>query len=187
MWSVREEIAGKARGRVLEVGSGPGINFRHYKRARVVVAVDPDHYMLRLGEIAARESRIPIVLRQASAESLPFEDASFDTVVATLVLCSVEDLDQALQEMKRVLAPGGELRFYEHVRYRHAFGAFWQDAIAPVWRWFAGGCNPNRNTMRSILDAGFTILELEHLTPIPPIPPLSLVRPHIKGVAVRPD
>jgi ubiquinone/menaquinone biosynthesis C-methylase UbiE len=184
MRGVREEIAGGAKGRVLEVGCGTGFNLPYYSdKAEQLVVTEPDPYMLARARKRAAELGRPIDIQQAPAEELPFDDGSFDTVVSTLVLCSVGDPGKALAEVRRVLKPSGEFRFYEHVRYAHAFGAFWQDLITPVWRWFGAGCHPNRDLERSVRDAGFNILELEHPTPYPPIPPMAFARPHIKGVA----
>lgn len=184
---VREELAGSAEGCVLEIGCGTGANFSHYtEKATEVVATEPDPYMLQRAEKRAAQMDRPIAVHQAPAEELPFPDASFDTVVSTLVLCSVDDPAKALSEVRRVLKPGGELRFYEHVRYESAFGGFWQDLVAPVWGWLGGGCHPNRDTAASIREAGFTIEKLERSKPLPPIPPMVCSRPHIKGIAVRP-
>lgn len=91
--------------------------------------------MLRRAERRAQDVGRPMELRQAPAEQLPFEDASFDTVESTLVLCTVRDPAKALSEIRRVLKREGQLRFYEHVRFEHAFGAFWQDLVTPLWRW----------------------------------------------------
>ena len=145
---------------------------------------------LPIGQRAQRrvsESGKYIELREASAEELPFESDSFDTVVGTLVMCSVPHPQRALAEIKRVLKPGGEYRFYEHVRYESAFGAFWQDAVMPVWRWFAAGCHPNRDTVQAIRNAGFNVVELEKSKPLPPLPPMVFARPHVKGIAKSPD
>src|SRR3990170_7720188 len=184
MKGVREEIAGGASGRVLELGAGTGANFAYYgASAQELFAIEPDPYMLERAQHRAGESGRPIDLRQASAEAIPFEDASFDTVVSTLVMCSVRDPLRALSEVRRVLNPSGELRVYEHVRYDHPFGAFWQDLITPVWRWFGAGCHPNRDVAQAIREAGFNIVELERSKPLPPVPPMVFSRPHIMGVA----
>ncbi len=184
MRDVREEIVGGARGRVLEIGAGTGANFPYYNdHAEEIFATEPDPYMLQRAKRRAEKVGRPIELRQASAEHLPFEDASFDTVVSTLVMCTVGDLLRALSEVRRVLKPSGELRMYEHVRYEHAFGAFWQDMITPVWRWVAAGCHPNRDVVSFVREAGFEFERLELTKPHPPIPPMVFVRPHIKGVA----
>ncbi len=184
MKRIREEIVGGARGRVLEVGAGTGANFPYYRdHAEEVIATEPDHFMLDRARRRAEEVVRPIDLRQASAEELPFDDGSFDTVVSTLVMCSVTDPLRALSEVRRVLKPTGEFRLYEHVRYDHAFGAFWQDMITPVWRWFGAGCHPNRDVASFVREAGFEFERLEPIKPVPPIPPFVFVRPHINGVA----
>ena len=185
MRRVRQEIVGGAKGRVLEVGAGTGASFPYYTDGVQVVATEPDPFMLRRAEERARLLGKLIDLKQASVEELPFEDASFDTVVSTLVMCSVGDLRKALSEVRRMLTPEGEYRFYDHVRYEHAFGAFWQDLVTPVWRWFGAGCHPNRDVAQAIRDTGFNIVELELVKPVPPLPPMVFARPHIKGVALR--
>ena len=184
MKDVREEIAGGARGRVLEVGAGTGANFPYYNdQTEEVTATEPDPYMLQRARRRAEGIGRSIILNQASAEHLPFEDASFDTVVSTLVMCSVGEPLRALSEVRRVLKPSGELRIYDHVRYEHAFGAFWQDMITPVWRWVGAGCHPNRDVASFVREAGFEFERIELTKPHPLIPPLVFVRPHIKGVA----
>jgi len=186
MRGVREEIAGGASGRVLELGVGTGANFAYYGRsADEIFAIEPDPYMLDRARQRASQAGRPIDLRQAAAEEIPFEDASFDTVVSTLVMCSVEDPRRALSEARRVLKPSGRLRLYDHVRYSHAFGAFWQDLIAPAWRWFGAGCHPNRDIAALVREAGFEFERLELTKPVPPLPPMVFTRPHIKGIAAR--
>jgi ubiquinone/menaquinone biosynthesis C-methylase UbiE len=98
-------------------------------------------------------------------------------------MCSVGDAPRALSEVRRVLKPSGELRVYEHVRYSHSFGAFWQDVVTPVWRWLGAGCHPNRDIANLIRDAGFEFQKLELTKPLPPIPPMAFARPHIIGIA----
>lgn len=184
---VRREVVGGAKGKVLEIGAGTGLNFPHYQDGAEVTATEPDPYMLEKARKRLAEASRPIDLRQASAEDLPFEDNSFDTVVGTLVMCSVPRPQRALAEIRRVLKPGGEYRFYEHVRYRHWFGALWQDVILPVWRWCGAGCHPNRDTGRLIREAGFEIVQSEYSKPLLPIPPMIFSRPHLKGVARTPN
>lgn len=181
---IREEVIGGASGRVLEIGAGTGGNFPYYtEAAKEIIAIEPDPFMLRRARKALDQVGLPIDLRQAVAEELPFEDDSFDTVVSTLVLCTVASPQKALAEMRRVLKPSGQIRLYEHVRYDHSFGAFWQDLVTPCWRWFGAGCNPNRDTASYVRQAGFEFCELRLLKDIPPIPPMAFVRPHIVGVA----
>ncbi len=121
---------------------------------------------------------------RAPAERLPFEDGSFDTVVSTLVLCSVGDQDEALAEVRRVLRPGGRFLFLEHVRAEDAKRARWQDRLNRPWRVVAMGCNANRATLARIEAAGFEVEELRH-GELPKSPPL--IRPMIAGRAVAPN
>ena len=185
MKGVREQMAGGASGRVLELGAGTGANFAYYgPGAEEIFAIEPDPHMLERARGRAGEAPRPIDLRQASAEEIPFEDASFDTVVSTLVMCSVNDPLRALSEARRVLKPSGKLRLYDHVRYENVFGAFWQDLAAPAWRWLGGGCSPNRDIAGLVREAGFEFEQLELTKPVPPLPPMIITRPHIKGIAV---
>jgi len=184
---VRRDVVAGATGRVLEIGCGTGTNFRYYGQAAVdVIATDPDPFMLRRATKRAAESDKRIEVQQVSAEILPFRDVSFDSVVSTANMCTIPDQARALLEIWRVLKPGGEYRFLDHVRYRNRFGALWQDALTPVWKWVGAGCHPNRDTGRAIEEAGFTFRSLERLTLVPPLPPMIIVRPAIKGVAIRP-
>lgn len=181
---IREEIVGGAKGRVLEIGCGVGANFRLYNDgAEEVIATEPDPYMLKRARRHLSEAARPIDLRQASAENLPFPDNSFDTVVSTLNMCTIPEPEKALTEFKRVLKPDGQYRFFDHVRYGNAFGAFWQDLITPLWRWWGAGCHPNRDIASLIAAAGFQFEHLEPFKPVPPLPPMVFARPHIKGVA----
>ena len=155
-------IVGGAEGRVLEIGAGTGHSFPYYEKAREVVATEPDPLMLaksreRLDELGLTH----VELRQHVAEDLPFEDGSFDHVVSVLVLCTVKDARSALLEARRVLKPGGTLRFIEHVRYDGGPRGLVQDAIAPVWRCLGGGCHVNRRTAKTIVEAGFQFVDLQ--------------------------
>jgi len=185
---MREELVGTATGRVLEIGAGTGVNFAYYKDGAQVVATELDPYMLeKAREKLARTTNGQIELRQASAEDLPFEDNSFDMVIDTLVLCSVQNPAKALSEIRRVLKPGGQFRVYEHVRYGSAIGAFFQDLVTPVWRLVGAGCHPNRDTLRYIREAGFEVVEAEVKNTFPPVPPMVFARPHLKAIVTSPD
>ncbi|HZP43641.1 MAG TPA: class I SAM-dependent methyltransferase [Candidatus Binatia bacterium] len=184
MAAEREAVVGGARGRVLEIGCGTGLNLPYYTAAATERwAVEPDPFMLARAARRAAEQGVAVDLRRAPAESLPFADDFFDTVVSTLVLCTVADPARALAEVRRVLRPGGELRFYEHVRSASRLGALGQDVVTPLWRRIAAGCHPNRDVAGAIRAAGFTIVALEPKTPVPPVPPLCVVRPQVRGVA----
>jgi ubiquinone/menaquinone biosynthesis C-methylase UbiE len=151
---LRTRVAGEASGRVLEVGAGTGFNFPYYADGTAVTATEPDPEMLRRAGPRAREHGIE--LRAAPAERLPFPDGSFDTVVATGVFCAVDDPDQALSEVYRVLRPGGELRFSEHVRAPGRPRRAMQRALDPLhYRLFR--CHIGRDTLRSMWEAGFHV------------------------------
>lgn len=179
--SRREQLVGPAEGVVLEIGGGTGANLDKYRKASRVVLAEPSAPMrAKLGPKLAAAT-VPVTVVDAGAESVPYPDGYFDTVVSTLVLCTVGDLAASLAEMRRVLKPGGELRFLEHVRAAEP-GAQWQDRIQPVWTWLAVGCYPNRDIESAIAAAGFTIDQIEHYSaPGPPTP----IRPQIQGVAHR--
>jgi ubiquinone/menaquinone biosynthesis C-methylase UbiE len=143
-------------GDVLEIGAGTGANFAHYPAGVRVTALEPDPFMLRRArEKLSRLGRSDIKLEERQAEELP-PDAKFDAVVSTLVLCTVDDVDRSLAEIQRVLRPGGELRFIEHVRAQGLVGRM-QDIIKPVWGYFGAGCKPNRRTATALQQAGFEV------------------------------
>jgi len=154
---VRPRLLGDLSGRVLEEGAGTGANFPYYPANLSVVASEPDPFMRQRAQSRALEcGRSDIEMHDAGAERLPFDDASFDHVVATLIFCTVPDATRGLAEIRRVLRPGGTFRFLEHVRNDDSrFWGGFQDRIAPAWRWFGAGCNPNRRTEQAIRDAGF--------------------------------
>jgi ubiquinone/menaquinone biosynthesis C-methylase UbiE len=151
---LRSRVAGEATGRVLEIGAGPGFNFAYYPEGTSVVATEPNPEMLRRAEPRAREHGVE--LRAAPAERLPFPDESFDTVVATGVFCSVDDPDRALAEVHRVLSPGGELRFNEHVRGASAPRRAMQRSLDWLhYRLFH--CHIGRDTIEAMRRAGFDV------------------------------
>ncbi|HEX9822844.1 MAG TPA: class I SAM-dependent methyltransferase [Actinomycetota bacterium] len=153
----RDEVVGDAGGRVLEIGAGNGLNFGRYRKASQVVAVEPQPQMLAKARPRARDAASRIVFVRATAEALPFADGAFDTVVASLVLCSVADPAAAASELRRVLASGGEVRFFEHVRALDPALARRQDLLNRPYGRFAGGCNMNRDTLLTLRRAGFTV------------------------------
>jgi ubiquinone/menaquinone biosynthesis C-methylase UbiE len=179
----RRRLLAGLTGQVLEVGAGNGLNFPHYPAAVTkVLAVEPEPYRRRQALAAARQAPVPIRVVAGTAETLPALDRAFDAVVASLVLCTVADPDQALAEIRRVLGPGGRLRFYEHVRATDPGLARWQDRLERPWGWLVGGCHPNRDTVAAINAAGLRLVQLDRFD-LPAMPPLA--RPHVLGVAER--
>ena len=152
----RWEILGRVQGQVLEIGCGSGLNFEHYPAGLAVTAFEPD--AARLHTAAGR--RAPIDLARADAQHLAWPARSFDSVLGTLVFCSIPDPAQALSEVRRVLRPGGRLYLLEHVRSHQAWLGQLQDWLAPVWCWGTGGCNLNRDTEATVRAAGFEIERL---------------------------
>jgi ubiquinone/menaquinone biosynthesis C-methylase UbiE len=184
--AIREDMLKDVSGDVLEVGAGTGANFQYYRKGAHVVAIEPDPYMLQRAQERAANAAVDIDLRQVAADQLPFPDAAFDFVIATLVLCSVSDPRKVLSEIYRVLRPGSEYRLYEHVRYRNPIGGLVQDAVTPVWQWFGAGCHPNRDAERLVRESGFEVVSAQRLTHVPPVPPMIFVRPNLRAVARRP-
>ncbi|HVC88669.1 MAG TPA: class I SAM-dependent methyltransferase [Gaiellaceae bacterium] len=173
----RRELVGSARGRVLEIGAGTGANLPHYPGEVDVVLSEPDPQMAK--RLRAKSGALRAL--EASADALPFSDDSFDTVVATLVFCSVPDVPAALREVRRVLAPGGHLLFLEHVRgQRGSKLERWQDRVNRPWRALACGCNCNRDFVGHLRAAGFTVDAVRHEAwPFMP----AVVRPVVVGSA----
>lgn len=166
MRPLRREIAGLARGLVLEVGAGNGLNFAYYDSVRVerVEATEPDATMLDYARERAASVPAPIHLTQASAERLPFADETFDSAVATLVFCSVGDPLQGLREVRRTLKPGGALLMVEHVQSRNPVLGAIQTAVTPLTRRLIGNCHWNRDTEQTVRDAGFTVEQRRDLS-----------------------
>ncbi len=159
----RDKILPLAKGRVLEIGIGTGLNLRHYDRTRIekIVGLDPGLEMHRLAERRARESGISIELVGLSAERLPFEDASFDTVVMTYTLCSIPDPVAALKEMRRMLRPGASLIFCEHGVSPEPSVRRWQERLTPLWSRVAGNCHLDRDVPRLLEQAGLRSTDLQ--------------------------
>lgn len=179
--SHRAYLAGGASGRVLDVGCGTGLNFGHYSREAEVVGIEPDPYMMRRARARADRLGRRVTLLAESAEALPFADASFDAAVATLVFCTIPEPDRALSELRRVLRPGGQLRFLEHVRASRPGWARLQDFLTPLWKRIGAGCHPNRDVVGAIERARLRVEELQRYA-FGPYP----ARPFVRGVAVRP-
>ena len=155
--SYREEVAGGARGRTLELGAGNGLNFAHYPAGVTVIAVEPQPDMLGRAARRARAAPARVHLVRAAAEALPFRDGAFDTAVVSLVLCSVSDPPGVSAELGRVLGADGEIRLFEHVRSEEPGIARWQDRLNRPYGWFAGGCNMNRDSLGTLSRAGFGV------------------------------
>jgi SAM-dependent methyltransferase len=180
---MRRALLSDARGRVLEVGAGTGLNLAHYPaEIESLTLAEPDPHMSKqLRERVARSGKAAEALVvEAPAESLPFPDDSFDTVAITLVLCTVPDQAAALAEIKRVLAPGGRLLYLEHVRSSNPDLAKWQDRLESPWHFLADGCHCNRDTVGAIDAAGFDLSEVEEGS-LPKMP--SIIRPLASGSA----
>jgi len=179
----RAELLAQASGRVLELGAGTGLNLPHYTDAvQELVVSEPDAAMSRrLRRRVARAGSAAVVVA-APAERLPFDDASFDTVVSTMVLCTVTDARAAVREVRRVLRPDGRLLFIEHVRADSAQLARWQDRLARPWRVFAMGCRANQPTLE-LLAAGELRIDLAHTDRWRGMP--AIVRPLAIGRASR--
>ncbi len=154
----RERIIGGAQGRVLEVGIGSGLNLPLYGPAvDTVIGLEPSPELLRMARDRAATARVPVQLLEASAEAVPLDTASIDTVVMTWTLCTIPDPHRALAELRRVLKPGGALLFVEHGRAPEPGVARWQDRLDPLWRRVAGGCHLNREIDHLITGSGFRI------------------------------
>ena len=179
----RETLAG-LRGRVLELGAGSGANFAHYPdTVTELVAVEPEPYLREQAQKAAGEAPVPVTIVDGVADALPVADESCDAAVACLVLCTVPDQSVALAELRRVLKPGGELRFFEHVHGSSRAGRAALTALdRTLWPRMSGGCHPTRETADAIAAAGFTVTEMRRFGFSPgPVPPI----PHILGTARR--
>ena len=183
----RTRLLAGLHGTVLEVGAGHGLNFAHYPDSvERVIALEPNSTLRAHAEQAAAAARIDIEIRDGVADGLPLQDASVDCAVASLVLCSVPDQRRALRELHRVIRPGGELRFYEHVipncQPRRTLALLVDRSR--LWPRVAGGCHPARDTTTAIADAGFDITNLERFMFGPST--LEPDMPHILGSAQRP-
>jgi ubiquinone/menaquinone biosynthesis C-methylase UbiE len=151
----RNRALAPARGRILEIGFGTGMNLTHYPpNVKRIEAIDPDLDLDRLSMPRIAKSAIAVDFHHLDAAHLPFEDARFDTVVSTFTLCSIPDVTHALGEIRRVLKPGGQFLFLEHGRAPDARIARWQDRLNERWKPLAGGCHLNRPVRRLIEDAG---------------------------------
>ena len=153
--TIRVNLLSKANGKVLEIGSGTGINFTLYRSVESVIAVEPNPHMIKRSLAKKGMSKIPIEIVNIGAEQLPFEDDSFDTIVGTLVFCSIPDVEKAISEMKRVCKPEGKVLLFEHVKMDNSFLAKLQDWLTPFWKKVCDGCCLNRETEYLLKKNGF--------------------------------
>jgi ubiquinone/menaquinone biosynthesis C-methylase UbiE len=158
----RSRIIPAAEGRVLEIGIGSGLNFPFYSpNVAHVIGLEPSPKLLAMARRVQRASSGPVEFIEGSAEAIPLEDASVDTVVTTWTLCSIPDALRALRETRRVVRPGGRLLFVEHGRAPDANVVWWQDRLTPTWKRLGGGCHLNRAIGTLIEGAGFQFDRLE--------------------------
>lgn len=185
--SHRRTLLAGLTGRVIEVGAGDGPNFAHYpEEVTAVLAVEPEPHLRRLAEAAAARVPVRVEVVDGFADRLPADDASCDAAVVSLVLCTVPDPAAALAEIIRVIRPGGQLRFFEHVRAdTPARRRVQRVADATLWPLLNGGCHPVRDTATSIERAGFAITRLDRLTTADTGLPAPTA-PQILGTALRP-
>lgn len=180
--AVRARVVPRARGRVLELGFGTGLNARHYGEIDELVVVEPNPGMKALAERRLAAAGRPGRVELAAGEALPFTDASFDAVVCTFTLCSVEDPARVVRELWRVLRPGGELLFAEHGLSDRPGVQAWQRRITPLWSYFSGGCRLDVDVCSLLRDARF---ELDELRSNPMPSGVALVGLLREGVARR--
>lgn len=179
---MRADLLAGARGRVVEIGAGTGVNLDLYPaEIEKLALVEPDPHMAKRLQTKVAASPREAEIVEAPAERLPYGDDSFDTAIATLVFCTIPEPAAALDELARVLGPGGQLLFVEHVRSRHPRLATWQDRLEKPWQFLGDGCHCNRDTLATIAASSFRLGEVEHGR-LPKAPPI--VRPLVRGSAV---
>jgi ubiquinone/menaquinone biosynthesis C-methylase UbiE len=179
----KQQLFANLQGNVLEIGPGTGANFAYYPPNIHWIGVEPNLYMHSYLEQEVKKAGIDGEIRQGNAQHLEAADNSVDAVISTLVLCSVPNLSATLQEVLRVLKPGGKFYFLEHVAAPE--GTFLrkvQSFLRPAWKFLADGCHPDRETWNAIEKAGFHQVDYEKFAPDLPLP---VVAPHIAGVAVK--
>jgi len=183
----RDELLAGLSGRAIEVGAGNGMNFRHNQPAvHEVVAVEPESYLREHARVAASTAPVPITVIEGTADALAVDDAAFDAGVASLVLCSVPDQAAALAELRRVIRPGGELRFYEHVIANQPRVARWQRLLdRTIWPTVGGGSHASRDTRRAIEASGFDIEQCRRFS-FRPFAGAVVTAAHVLGTARRP-
>ena len=157
----RDRVVPAATGRVLEVGIGSGLNLPRYSpHVQQVIGLEPSPKLLSMARHIGQQS-FPVDLIEGSAEDIPLEDATVDTVVTTWTLCTIPDAGRALSQMRRVLKPGGRLLFVEHGRAPDPNVVWWQDRLTPIWKRLGGGCHLNRAIESLIQGSGFRFERLD--------------------------
>jgi len=159
--TIRRNLLSQTKGRVLKIGSGTGANFPYYQAGVTVDAIEPNAFMIKKSEEKKRAALVPITTHEADAESLPFEDNTFESVIATLVFCTIQHPLRALSEIKRVAKPGAPILFFEHVRMENPLFGLIQDILTPAWKKVADGCHLNRDTQHLIKQSGFHMCPAE--------------------------
>lgn len=159
----RHKVVPLAHGRVLEIGIGTGLNLPHYDKSKIgkIVGLDPALEMHRLAQKRMRRAGLEVELVGLSAERIPFEDATFDSVLMTYTLCSIPDPVAALKEMRRMLKPGAKLIFCEHGASPDPSVRRWQDRLTPLWSKLGGGCHLNRDIPALLNQAGLRSGDLQ--------------------------
>lgn len=158
----RTRVVSAATGRVLELGIGPGLNLGFYgPNVTQIIGIDPSPKLLEVARDAGRQHSSQLELIEGSAEAIPLDNASVDTVVTTWTMCSIPDVNRALSEARRILRPGGQLLFVEHGRAPEAGVQWWQDRLTPPWKVIAGGCHLNRAIADLIRSNGFAVQDLD--------------------------
>lgn len=158
---IRGELLKKAHGKVIEIGAGTGINFPLYKRVESVTAIEPSSFMIERSKKNLHAASVPIDIIQSGAEKLPFSDHTFDTVVATLVFCTIPDTEKSLQEIKRICKPNGKILLFEHVKMDNPYLARLQKQLTPYWSKICDGCQLDRETVQTVTANGFHLIELK--------------------------
>jgi ubiquinone/menaquinone biosynthesis C-methylase UbiE len=161
----REKVVPRARGRVLEIGMGSGLNLAHYDRSRVeaLIGLDPSNELRRIAHKRAQAAGVEVQWLGLQAERIPLDDASVDSIVVTYTLCTIGDTEAALSEMRRVLKPDGDLYFSEHGLAPNEGVARLQTRLSPYWKKLAGGCELHRDIPAMLRDARFELLELDSM------------------------
>lgn len=171
-----------AKGRVLEVGIGSGLNLSHYDPSRVekIWGMDPSSELIKCAKKQVGQMPFDVEFIERSCEEIPMDDKSMDSVLVTYSLCSIPDVSKALNEINRILKPGGELIFCEHDRAPDDFISKWQDSVTPAWTKVSGGCHLNRDISKLINKSGFKTVKYDEQYSSP----LKLISFNYRGIAI---